>query len=103
MYVQRSLCAIAVAASVLAMPVIGHADNFGIGKVLGKTYGEWSAKWWQWAFDSNFAQFTAGDVDCSAGQKGAVWFLGGGRSPAIRKPGLASSASREEKSCFSLW
>lgn len=57
------------------MPAIGHADNGGAGKLFGKTYGEWSAKWWQWAFATDFVQFADGNVDCSAGQKGDLWFL----------------------------
>jgi hypothetical protein len=59
-----------------------------IATVAGKTYGEWAAKWWQWAFDTSFAQFQSGEieVDCSAGQKGSVWFLAGSISgePASR-------------------
>jgi len=54
-----------------------HDLNTSIAKVAGKTYGEWAAKWWQWAFDTKFAQFGDGAVDCSAGQKGNVWFLAG--------------------------
>jgi hypothetical protein len=45
---------------------------------FGKTYGEWSAVWWQWAFsfrtDAHPLLETAG---CDAGQTGQVWFLGG--------------------------
>lgn len=44
----------------------------------GKTYGEWAAEWQKWAFslpiDANPLFDTA---DCSAGQRGHVWFLGG--------------------------
>jgi hypothetical protein len=65
-----TMCA---AADSLAMPAVANADDF----LLGKTYGEWAAKWWQWAFKSHFAQFTTGRVDCSAGQSGPVWFLAG--------------------------
>jgi len=47
-------------------------------KAHGMTYGEWSAKWWQWAvslpLDHNPLADTA---DCSTGQLGSVWFLGG--------------------------
>jgi hypothetical protein len=65
--------AISVAAllSVLLITPISNAfgDNDDIAKVAGKTYGEWAAKWWQWAFDTDFAQFGDGDIDCAAGQK----------------------------------
>jgi hypothetical protein len=44
----------------------------------GASYGEWSARWWQWAFsfraDAHPLLETAG---CDAGQSGQVWFLGG--------------------------
>ena len=44
----------------------------------GLSYGEWSARWWQWAFsftvDAHPLLETAG---CDAGQTGPVWFLGG--------------------------
>ena len=53
-----------------------------IGSVRGRTIGEWSGKWWQWAFSfpegfPNGEPFKAGKVDCSAGQEGGVWFLAG--------------------------
>jgi hypothetical protein len=46
------------------------------------TYGDWSAKWWQWLYsiplESN-PQLSGippnPDVDCSQGQSGPVWFL----------------------------
>ena len=45
---------------------------------FGLSQGEWSAKWWQWAFsfraDAHPLLDTAG---CDAGQSGPVWFLGG--------------------------
>ncbi len=44
----------------------------------GKTFGEWTAAWWQWAISipvpSNPLFDNAG---CDAGQSGKVWFLGG--------------------------
>jgi hypothetical protein len=49
-------------------------------KVLGKTIGEWSAIWWQWAFieppDSNPLLDTTGEF-ADKNQKGPVWFLAG--------------------------
>jgi hypothetical protein len=44
----------------------------------GQTYGEWSARWWQWLFSVPASQnqvFKTGVVDCSVGQSGPVWFL----------------------------
>ncbi len=44
----------------------------------GKTYGEWSAQWWQWAFALPVDDHPLFDTaDCSKGQSGSVWFLGG--------------------------
>jgi hypothetical protein len=47
---------------------------------FGATYGEWAARWWQWAYkqpvDTN-PLFQTGQVDLSQGQSGKVWFLGG--------------------------
>ena len=55
------------------------ADKWGggIAQVNGKAYGTLAAEWWQWAFDTEFSQFQNGEVDCSAGQSGKVWFLAG--------------------------
>lgn len=50
-------------------------------KVHGKSYGDWSANWWQWALSFPFADVpylnAGGPVDISAGQSGHVWFLAG--------------------------
>jgi hypothetical protein len=49
------------------------------------TYSEWSAKWWQWALSIPLYNPVNGQPnhplfdgeDCSVGQSGHVWFLGG--------------------------
>jgi hypothetical protein len=50
-------------------------------KAFGASYGEWGARWWQWAFSFPAADVpffnTGGPVDLSAGQSGHVWFLAG--------------------------
>lgn len=47
----------------------------------GHTYEEWGAKFFQWAAsvpdDGNHPLKVAGQMDCSRGQEGDVWFLGG--------------------------
>ena len=47
----------------------------------GRTYEEWAARWWQWAYslpaDDTHPLLADGVMDCSPGQKGKVWFLGG--------------------------
>lgn len=47
----------------------------------GRTFAEWNAAWWQWAWsqpDATHPLRQTGAVDLSAGQSGDVWFLGGG-------------------------
>jgi hypothetical protein len=50
-------------------------------KVFGKTYGEWSAVWWQWIAAIPAAENPLFDeeeeVDLSIGQEGKAWFLAG--------------------------
>jgi hypothetical protein len=53
-----------------------------IAKMYGMTYGEWSARWWQWAYSLSVDENPFFDVagDCSNGangQSGPVWFLTG--------------------------
>ena len=46
----------------------------------GLTYGEWTARWWQWAYsipsDVHPAYDDSGEY-CAEGQSGPVWFLAG--------------------------
>ena len=43
---------------------------------FGLTYGEWGAKFWQWAFSLPATHHPSFDTtDCSTGQSGPVWFL----------------------------
>jgi len=81
-----SICAVAALAALSVY--IAHkarAASAGGPKVIdrdsiayGRTYGEWSAAWEQWAGaipTSKHPLFDNGD--CSTGQTGPVWFLGG--------------------------
>jgi hypothetical protein len=44
----------------------------------GKTYGEWEAAWWKWAFSLPADHHPLTDTaPASTGQTGNVWFLGG--------------------------
>jgi len=73
---------------VLLMVIPAFAADTGQPAIFGKTYGEWSANWWQWLESQDFIPSTEqGKVDCSAGQLGRVWFLAGseGTGPAERK------------------
>ena len=49
-------------------------------KPYGLTYGEWTAKWWQWAYSVSKNDNPSYDDSgryCSEGQNGPVWFLTG--------------------------
>ena len=67
----------------LSRDQIGVADR-GIhppcSKPYGLTYGEWSARWWQWIESIPAAtnpNFDTTGADCAQGQAGPVWFLAG--------------------------
>ena len=48
--------------------------------VSGLTYGDWTVKWWQWAYSIAKSLNPLEDTDGSKsiqGQAGPVWFLGG--------------------------
>jgi len=67
---------------VWADPAIIPPQAKGHCMTYGMTYGEWSAKWWQWALSLPVAQNPFFDVDGSCanganGQLGPVWFLTG--------------------------
>jgi hypothetical protein len=61
-------------------------------KPYGLSYGEWSARWWQWLFaippavnpnleGTPFDPDPSTPNDCAQGQSGPVWFLGGTFGP----------------------
>lgn len=64
----------------------GNSNNIAIdvfqpdSKPYGLTYGDWTARWWQWAYsipkDTNPAYDDTGKY-CAEGQYGPVWFLTG--------------------------
>jgi hypothetical protein len=62
----------------------GNAGNPGVlppqSHPHGKTYGEWTAAWWQWALSIPEAQNPVADTPgefADVGQSGPVWFLAG--------------------------
>src|SRR5215469_14163190 len=92
---------IAIAAVVVAMIGPGVAPTFANGggttpgvippnaRPFGMTYGQWSAREWQWALESpdipsnpvttpnHGTPTNPAPVDCTLGQRGPVWFLSG--------------------------
>ncbi len=75
----------AVSTANAAAPIAGSAGNPTVippqSVPYGKTYGQWSALFWQWVFASPVSEnplFLDGNVDLSLQQPpGPVWFLGG--------------------------
>jgi hypothetical protein len=73
----------------------------------GATYGQWNARWWQWLYQTPVninPEFSdpgtpnaLAAVDCSAGQTGKVWFLGGTFSPTT--PAGEPPASNVYRTC----
>src|SRR5213596_2810966 len=65
----------------LAAIAPAYADDNGQPKIHGKTYGEWSAEWWQWALagpDGENAVTDPTEDLCAVNQPtGEVWFLAG--------------------------
>src|SRR5437867_484977 len=66
---------------------------------FGKTYGEWSADWWQWALSIPQPHNPLLDntgKDCGVGQHGPVWFLGGTFAVAQSEPGVISGTATRD-------
>lgn len=79
---------VVVVAGLLALATVGDVAQADSAPVLppnstayGKTYDEWATEWWLWATelpaDDTHPLIADGAMDCSPGQEGKVWFLGG--------------------------
>lgn len=86
----------------LSMPSVLANDNDGNGLkpidansvAYGRTYGDWSAAWWQWTNSIPVAGHPLFDNgDCSVGQSGPVWFLGGKFCPSGQSCGGSATRS----------
>ena len=86
--VWRSVVAITLAVvGLLVVATIPVAQATPQPKVLpldsspyGNTYGEWSARWWQWLMaipEATNPNFDPTGAHCAVGQVGPVWFLAG--------------------------
>src|ERR1035438_1335045 len=71
--------AIVLSLAVLAVPSVLAQKVIDRDSVAyGRTYSEWSAAWEQWSYSIPASQHPLFDNgDCSVGQSGPVWFLGG--------------------------
>jgi len=78
-----------VLAMMPAVPAQGQDSGSGqrkprvlphISNVYGNTYGEWSARWWQWLMsipEATNPNLDTTGANCAEGQAGPVWFLAG--------------------------
>lgn len=76
----RSIFVIVLGLLMLVMMTPAWADGKGESSVLIKKqhiYGDLVGEWWQWAWENCCGMFDEGEVDCSLGQSGRVWFLAG--------------------------
>ena len=83
------LAPLLAAALLIGSPVIGsparaEADHGNrsvpVNRVLGKSYAEWAARWYERFFsfpEQENPANQAGAIDCYAGNRGPVWFLYG--------------------------
>jgi len=91
----RHAVAVVVAAAVVSLlgaggtaPARGPASVDPSGP-LGRSSGEWAARWWQWALAQpaavNPLTDTTGEL-CARGRRGRMWFLAGttGGDPVTR-------------------
>jgi hypothetical protein len=74
--------AIVLVLAVLAVPSVMAQDGPKVfsrdSVVYGRTFAEWDAEWNQWSYSFPVAHHPLFDnADCTAGQSGPVWFLGG--------------------------
>jgi hypothetical protein len=84
----------AVTTQLTAAPIVLEPDT----NPFGKTYGEWSADWWQWAFsvpvNKNPLKDTKGKY-CGEGQpSGPVFFLAGSGTPGTYNRTCAVPANK---------
>jgi hypothetical protein len=83
---MKALFVTVLTATLLPLPASAQPQNSNPGVLLpnsapqGKTYGEWSAKWFKWAYEPapaiNPVLDTTG-ANCGVGQSDHVWFLAG--------------------------
>jgi hypothetical protein len=92
----------AAMAMVMTTLPVGAKDNPKVmppqAHPFGATYGEWDARWWQWFFQTPMStnpEFSPpgtpsapAPVQCSAGQSGKVWFIGGTFLPTSTTQGV---------------
>jgi hypothetical protein len=91
--VRLSVVVLTTATATTAFAQAGRNPNPGVlppnSTAFGKTYAEWSAEHWKWTYSLPADHHPLTDTaDCSTGQSGKVWFLGGTFAPTPLGPGL---------------
>jgi hypothetical protein len=96
-----SLALVLGVVSVVATPANAATVMPPHSMAAGASYGQWAASWWQWLFQTPVSvnpEFlppgtpTAPEpVDCSVGQSGHVWFIGGTFLPTSSTPETSRS------------
>ncbi len=74
------LPALAAAQPAQTVPTPGPTILSPSSNPYGKTYGQWSVLWWQWAIKPKYSESALTDTNgsrCAIGQSGSVWFLAG--------------------------
>jgi hypothetical protein len=89
----RSAAGLLLAALVVVPASAGPSANTAVlppnSKPYGHSYAEWSAMHWQWEYSMPVDQHPLFDTaDCSEGQSGKVWFLGGTFASTEAVPGV---------------
>ena len=89
-------------ALIMSTPVVFASANPNPGVLppnsqpYGLTYGEWSAKWWQWAVKipaSNSPISDTTGAHCAVNQSGNVWFLAGTATSTAGGPGVTRTCT----------
>jgi hypothetical protein len=88
--VKRRLVVMALVAAVTVSTPLASVSAGGNvappgSRSHGLSYAERAAAWWRWAIAlpaSGHPLFSEGNVDCSLGQSGHVWYLAGSFAPA---------------------
>src|SRR5215213_9512026 len=98
MIFATTLFAFAIINTLSGIPFVQAQENDGNGggpavfppdaKPYGLTYGEWTAKWWQWAYSMPEADNPMVDNtgnNCAHNQSGPVWFVAGTGGGAVTR------------------
>src|SRR5262245_15602127 len=104
--VIRRSWALLLGAGLLATVVLSSSTSSATGTArvldpgrahLGRSHGELAGDWWDWADQFPLATNPItenGNVDCSRGQRGFIWFLAGTFGGAAGEPNPADRSCR---------